>query len=85
MFVRQFRTLTEVQFEGCVAELLQTVTASHPGSQMELLAPLRIVLQDALSEVVRVYPLLRLRVVVDDIKELAGIGEKVLMSVEKAM
>ena len=47
---------------------------------------LRTVLQDALSEVMKVYPLLRLKVSVDDAtafmdgrsKELAGIAERVL-------
>ena len=40
---------------------------------------LRIVLQDALSEEMKVYPSLKLKVFVDDItafKELAGIAEK---------
>ena len=39
-----------VQFEGCLAEPLQTITAILPGSKWNCLL-LRIVLQDALSEV----------------------------------
>ena len=39
-----------VQFEGCVAEPLRTITAILPGSKWSCLL-LRIVLQDALSEV----------------------------------
>ena len=55
-----------VQFEGCVAEPLQTITAIMPGSKWSSML-LRIVLQDALSEVTEVYPPLKLRVFVDDI------------------
>ena len=45
-----------VQFEGCAAEPLKTIG--------------RVVLQDALSEVTKIYPLLKLRVFVDDITAL---------------
>ena len=43
-----FEHQRRVQFKGCVAEPLQTITATLPGSQCCLL--LRTVLQDALSE-----------------------------------
>ena len=43
-----------VQFEGCAAEPLQTITAILPGSKWSCLL-LRIVLQDALSEVTKIY------------------------------
>ena len=58
-----------VQFEGCVAEPLQTITAILPGSKWSCLL-LRIVLQDALSEVMKNYSPLKLRVFVDDITAL---------------
>ena len=52
----------------------------------------RTVLQDALSEVMKVYPPLKLRVLVDDVtafmderyKDLPGIAEKVLKLLKKA-
>ena len=49
-----FEHRRRVQFEGCVAEPLQTITAIFPGSKWSCLL-LRIVLQDALSEVTKVY------------------------------
>ena len=55
-----------VQFEGCVAEQLQPIPASLPGSKWSSLL-LRIVLQDALSEVTQIYPPLKLRVFVHNI------------------
>ena len=55
------------QVEGCVAEPLQTITAIMPGSKWSCLL-LRIVLQDALSDVTKIYPPLKLKVFVDDIK-----------------
>ena len=58
-----------VQFEGCVAEPLQTITAFLPGSNWSCLL-LRIVLQDALSEVTKFYTPLKLKVFVDDITAL---------------
>ena len=42
-----------VQFEGCVAEPFQTISAILPGSKWSCLL-LRIVLQDALSEVMKI-------------------------------
>ena len=70
-----------VQFEGCVAGPLQAITAVLFRSKWSCLL-LRIVLQDALGEVKKVYPLLR--DFVDDITaftegpntELPGIAEK---------
>ena len=65
--VRVLRAPAErVHFEGCVAEPLQTMTAFLTGFQWSCLL-LRIVLQDAQSEVTKIYPLLKLRVFVDDI------------------
>ena len=55
-----------MQFEGCIAEPLTTITAILPGSKRSLLLQ-RIVLQDALSEVTNIYQPLKLRVFVDDI------------------
>ena len=52
-----------VQFEGWVAELLQTITAILPGSKWSCL-PLRSVLQDASSEATKIYPPLKLMVFV---------------------
>ena len=58
-----------MQFEGCVAEPLQTITVILPGSKWSCLL-LRLVLQDALSEVIQIYPPLKLRVFADDITAL---------------
>ena len=58
-----------MQFEGCAAEPLTTITAILPGSEWSRLLP-RIVLQDALSEVTKIYTSLLLRVFVDDITAL---------------
>ena len=74
-----------MQFEGCVAEPLQTITAILPGSKWSCLF-LRIVLQDALSEVTKIYPSLKLWVVVDDLtallmekkREVAEMAKKVM-------
>ena len=44
---------------------LQTITAILPGSKWSCLL-LRLVLQDALGEVLKVYPLLKLKVSFDD-------------------
>ena len=81
---RYFEHHQRVHFEGCVAEPLQTITAILPGPRWSCLL-LRVVLQDALSEVEK-YPLLELRVFVDDTtvlmngrnKELVEMAEKVL-------
>ena len=49
-----FEHQRRVQFEGCAAESLRTITAILPGSKWSCLL-LRIVLQDALSEVTKIY------------------------------
>ena len=71
-----------MQFEGCVAERLQTITAILPVSEWSLLA-LRIVLQDALSEVTQIYPPLKLRVFVDDITALLMVNNKEVTEMAK--
>ena len=50
-----FEHQRRVQFEGCVAEPLQSITAILPGSKWSCLL-LRVVLQDALNEVTKNYP-----------------------------
>ena len=85
-----FEHQRRVQFEGCVAEALQTITAILLGSKWSYLL-LRIVLQDALSEVTKIFPPLKLRVFVDDItaflkrrnKELVEMAKKVLKNSKK--
>ena len=69
------KALRRVQFEGCVAEPLQTITPILPGSKWSCLL-LRIVLQDALSEVTKIYPPLKLRVFVDDITALLKVKNR---------
>ena len=61
-----FEHQRRVQFEGCAAEPLTTITAILPGSKWSCLL-LRIVLQDALGEVTKICPSSKLRVFVDDI------------------
>ena len=61
-----FEHQRRAQFEGCVAEPLQTILAILPGSEWSCLL-VRIVLQDAPSEVARIYTPLKLRVFADDI------------------
>ena len=56
-----------VQFEGCVAEPLLTIRVEVEVWSYLLL---RTVLQDALREVTKIYPSLKLRVFVDDITAL---------------
>ena len=70
--------------------MAETITSVLPGSKWSCLL-LRIVLQDATSEVAKVYLPSRLKVFVDDTtafmegrnKELAGTAEKVLKSKKK--
>ena len=64
-----FEQQRRVQFEGCAAELLTTITAILSGSNWSCLL-LRIVVQDALNEVTKIYHRLKLRVFVDDITAL---------------
>ena len=74
-----------VQFEGCAAEPLTTITAILPGSKWSCLL-LHIVLQDALSEVTKIYPSLKLRVFVDDITALVkGKNNEVAEMAKKVM
>ena len=56
-----FEHQRRVQFEGCAAEPLTTITAILPGSKWSWLL-LRNVLQDVLDEVTKNYPPLKLRV-----------------------
>ena len=80
-----FEHQRRVQFEGCVAESLQTISAILPGSKWSCLLP-RIALQDALSEVRKFDPPLKLMGLVDDItapvkgrnKEVAEMAKKVM-------
>ena len=64
-----FEHQRRVQFEGCAAEPLTTITAILPGSKWSCLLS-RIVLQDALSEVTKTCPSLKLTVFADDITAL---------------
>ena len=71
-----------VQFEGSLAVPLRIITAILPGSKWSCLL-LRIVLQDALSEVTKFYPPLKLRVFVDDITALLMVKTKVVAEMPK--
>ena len=90
VFVGYFEHQRRVQLEGCVAELLQTITAILLRSKWSCLL-LRIVLQDALSELAIIYPPMKLRVFVDDItallmdknKEVAEMAKKVMEKLKK--
>ena len=74
-----------MQFEGCVTEPSQTITAILPGSKWSCLLS-RIVLQDALSDDTKIYSPLKVRVFVDDItallmkknEEVAEMAKKVM-------
>ena len=80
-----FEHQRRVQFEGCAAEPLQTITAILPGSKWSSLLR-RFVVQHLLSEVTKIYPPLKLRVYADDItallmgrnKEVAQMAKKVM-------
>ena len=73
-----------MQFEGCVAEPLQTITAILPGSKWSCF--LSLVLQDALSDVAQFYLPLILRVFVDVITALLmGKNEEVAEMAKKLM
>ena len=78
-----------MQFEGCAGEPLTTITATLPGSKRSCLLS-RIVLQDALSELTKSFPSLKLRVFVDDITALVegkyrsgGNGKKVMKKLKE--
>ena len=55
-----FEHQRRVLFEGCVADPLQIITAILLGSKWSVLL-LKMVMQDAMSEVLKVYPTLRLK------------------------
>ena len=85
-----FEHQRRVQFEGRAAELLQSFTTILPGSKWSCWL-LRVVLQELLSEVTQIYPLLELKVFVDDItaflngrnKELVEMAEKVFKKLKR--
>ena len=77
-----FEHQRRVQFEGCVAEPLKTITAILPGSKWGCLL-LRVVLQDALGGVMKIYPPLKLRVFVDDITALLMVKKKEVAEMAK--
>ena len=81
-----------MQFEGC-AEPLRTITAIWSGSEWSCLL-LRLVLQDAFSEVTKIYPPLKLlRVFVNDTaaflmgknEEKAEMAKKVMKSLREGV
>ena len=86
LFDRQRR----FQFEACLRRPPQTITAILPGSKWSC-SLLRIVRQDALCEVTKIYPLLKLGVFVDDItafmngrnEELVEKAENVLKNLKR--
>ena len=53
------------QFEGCVADIVQTITAMLAVSKWSVLLQ-RIVMRDAMSDVLNVFPQLQMRVYVGD-------------------
>ena len=79
-----------VQFEGCAAAPLRTITAILSGSKWSCLLS-RIALRDALGGVIKHYPPLKLRVHVDDItaqvkggnKEVAEMAKKVMKNLKE--
>ena len=77
-----FEHQRRVQFEGWVAKPVTTITAMLPGSKCRCLL-LRIVLLDAVSEVTKMYPPLKLRVFVDDITALLMVKNKVVAGMAK--
>ena len=77
-----FEHQRRVEFEGCVPEPLKTITAILLGSKWSCLL-LRIVLQDALTEVTKIYPPLKLRVFVDDITALLMVKSKEVAKLKK--
>ena len=73
-----------VQFDGCVAEPLTTITAILPGSTWSCLL-LRIVLQDTLGILGTGLSPLKLRVFVDDITALLTVKNKVVAEMVKKL
>ena len=90
VFCGYFEHQRKVQFEGCAAEPLRTITVILSGSKWSCWL-LRIVLQDVLSEAMNIYPPLTLRGFVDDItalvkgrnKEVAEMAKKVMKKLEE--
>ena len=87
-----FEYQRRVPFEGAVADPLQTITAILRGSKWSVLL-LRMVMQEAMSEVLSVYPQFEMNVYVDDIKihvwgenrELPEVTMKVFENLEEAV
>ena len=87
-----FEHQRRVPFEGAVADPLQTITAILRGSTWSVLL-LRMVMQEAMSEVLSVYPQFEMNVCVDDIKihvwgenrELPEVTMKVFENLEEAV
>ena len=79
-----FEHQRRVQFEGCAAEPLTTITTMLPGSKWSCLL-LRIVLQDALSEVTKICTSLKLRVFEEDITALVKGKKEVAETAKKVM
>ena len=80
-----FEHQRRVQFEGYVAEPLQAITAILPGSKWCCLL-LRMVLQNALSDVTQIYPPLKWRGFVDEITALLMVkNRKVAEMAKKVM
>ena len=73
-----------MQFEGCAGQPLTTTTATLPRSKWSCLL-FRVALQDALSEVTKNYPPLKLRVFVDDITALLKRKNKVVAEMAKKL
>ena len=80
-FCGNFEHQRRVQFEGCVTEPSRTITTISPASKWSVLR--RIVVQDASSEVAKIYPPLKLRVFVDDITALLMEKNKVVAEMAK--
>ena len=81
---RNFEHQRPVQFEGCVAEPPQTITAILRGSKWSCFLH-RKLLQDAPSEVTQIYPPLKLRASVGDIRWKGSITEQVEKTTERDM
>ena len=87
-----FEHQRRVQCDRCVEEPLQTIVTILPWSKWSCLL-MRVLLQEALSEVTHIHPPLKLRVFVDDItafmngrnKELMEMAEKVLKNVKREL
>ena len=72
-----------VQFGGCAVEPLRTITTILSGGQSGVACFLRIVLQDALSEITKIYLPLKMKVFVDDITALLMVKNKEVAEMAK--